>query len=125
METSSRLEQLPSKILFRRFHETGAGEIIACRFTLGQKLFRKGAYGGSGLSINCPIVLKNRGKRNTEMRISTKKGDTGRTSLLDTRRGTPKTDIRREIKGTLDEVNSVKRSLSISLSCPSSCPLVP
>lgn len=41
------------------------------------------------------------------MKITTKKGDTGRTSLLDKNKRVPKTDIRKVINGTLDEVNSV------------------
>ncbi|MBI5115256.1 cob(I)yrinic acid a,c-diamide adenosyltransferase [Candidatus Poribacteria bacterium] len=41
------------------------------------------------------------------MKITTKKGDTGRTSLLDKRKRVSKTDVRKEINGTLDEVNSV------------------
>jgi len=41
------------------------------------------------------------------MKITTKKGDTGRTSLLDKRRRVSKTDIRKVVNGTLDEVNSV------------------
>jgi cob(I)alamin adenosyltransferase len=40
------------------------------------------------------------------MKITTKKGDTGRTSLLDKRKRTSKTDLRKVINGTLDEVNS-------------------
>jgi cob(I)alamin adenosyltransferase len=41
------------------------------------------------------------------MKITTKKGDTGRTSMLDKRRRVAKTDIRKVINGTLDEVNSM------------------
>jgi cob(I)alamin adenosyltransferase len=41
------------------------------------------------------------------MKITTKKGDTGKTALLDKRRRVSKTNIRKEINGTLDEVNSV------------------
>ncbi|MBI4830287.1 MAG: cob(I)yrinic acid a,c-diamide adenosyltransferase [Candidatus Lindowbacteria bacterium] len=41
------------------------------------------------------------------MKITTRKGDTGRTSLLDKRKRVSKTDIRKEVNGTLDEVNSV------------------
>jgi len=40
------------------------------------------------------------------MKITTKKGDTGRTSLLDKRRRVAKTNIRKEINGTLDEVGA-------------------
>ncbi len=40
------------------------------------------------------------------MKITTKKGDKGRTSLLDKRRRVSKTNIRKEVNGTLDEVNS-------------------
>jgi len=41
------------------------------------------------------------------MKITTKKGDTGTTALLDKRKRVSKTNIRKEINGTLDEVNSV------------------
>jgi len=41
------------------------------------------------------------------MKITTKKGDSGRTSLLNKRRRVRKTDIRKEINGTLDEVNAM------------------
>ena len=41
------------------------------------------------------------------MKITTKKGDTGRTSLLDKNKRVAKTDVRKIINGTLDEVNSV------------------
>lgn len=41
------------------------------------------------------------------MKITTKKGDTGRTSLFDKRKRTSKADLRKVINGTLDEVNSV------------------
>jgi len=41
------------------------------------------------------------------MKITTKKGDRGLTSLLDENKRVPKTDIRKIINGTLDEVNSV------------------
>ncbi len=41
------------------------------------------------------------------MKITTKKGDAGKTSLLDKRKRVSKTDIRKVVNGTLDEVNSV------------------
>ncbi len=41
------------------------------------------------------------------MKITTKKGDTGRTALLDKRRRVSKSDVRKVINGTLDEVNAV------------------
>jgi cob(I)alamin adenosyltransferase len=41
------------------------------------------------------------------MKITTKKGDTGRTSLLDKTKLVSKTNIRKVINGTLDEANSV------------------
>ncbi len=40
------------------------------------------------------------------MKITTKRGDTGRTSLLDKRRRVAKTNIRKQVNGTLDEVNA-------------------
>ena len=40
------------------------------------------------------------------MKITTKKGDTGRTSLLNKHRRVTKTNIRKEINGTLDEVSA-------------------
>jgi cob(I)alamin adenosyltransferase len=40
------------------------------------------------------------------MKITTKKGDAGRTGLLDKRRRVKKTNIRKEINGTLDEVGA-------------------
>ncbi|RJP19862.1 MAG: cob(I)yrinic acid a,c-diamide adenosyltransferase [Candidatus Abyssobacteria bacterium SURF_5] len=43
----------------------------------------------------------------SRMKITTKKGDTGRTSLLDKNKLVAKTDLRKVINGTLDEVNSV------------------
>ncbi len=40
------------------------------------------------------------------MKITTKMGDTGQTSLLDERKRVPKTNIRKVINGTLDEANA-------------------
>lgn len=40
------------------------------------------------------------------MKITTKKGDTGQTSLLDERKRVSKTNIRKVINGTLDEANA-------------------
>lgn len=41
------------------------------------------------------------------MKITTRKGDAGRSALLDKRKRVSKTDIRKVINGTLDEVNSI------------------
>jgi cob(I)alamin adenosyltransferase len=41
------------------------------------------------------------------MKITTKRGDAGKTSLFDKRRRVPKTNIRKEINGTLDEVSAI------------------
>jgi cob(I)alamin adenosyltransferase len=41
------------------------------------------------------------------MKITTKKGDAGRTGSLNKRRRVAKTNIRKEINGTLDEVNAM------------------
>jgi cob(I)alamin adenosyltransferase len=41
------------------------------------------------------------------MKITTKKGDTGRTAMLNKRRRVAKTNIRKQINGTLDEVGAV------------------
>lgn len=41
------------------------------------------------------------------MKVTTKKGDTGRSSLLNKRRRVSKTNIRKEINGSLDETNAV------------------
>lgn len=40
------------------------------------------------------------------MKITTKKGDAGRTSLLNKRRRVAKTNVRKQVNGTLDEVNA-------------------
>jgi len=54
---------------------------------------------------NCSRLYKGK-ESGFSMKITTKKGDAGRTSMLNKRRRVKKTNIRKEINGTLDEVGA-------------------
>jgi len=53
------------------------------------------------------------------MKITTKKGDTRRMRLLDKRRRVAKTDVRKQVDGTLDEVNSALGLACVTKNIPS------